>query len=104
MFPAFATASCIWSVYWGISPASCATETIKARVRRNRTKYAASSMRIDAAHVGIRRPSSQRRIGCSVTVMTSARKTGPMMSAMDLMPARVIVKAAAPSRSVRANG
>ena len=36
--------------------------------------------------------------------MTRARKTGPMMSAMDLIPARAIVKAAAPNRSVSANG
>ena len=32
--------------------------------------------------------------------MTRARKTGPTMSAMDLTPARAMVSAATPSRSV----
>jgi hypothetical protein len=44
------------------------------------------------------------RKGWSVTVMTRARKTGPMMSDIALAPARAIVRAAAPKRNVRANG
>ena len=60
-------------------------------------------MRIEAAHSGRRRRSSHKRIGCRVTVRTRARKTGPMMSPMDLAPARAIVNAATPSRSVGAN-
>ena len=53
-------------------------------------------MRRDVAHSGSRPRSSRRRIGCSVIVMTSAMKTGPTISAMDLTPARAIVRAATP--------
>ena len=62
-------------------------------------------MRSEAAQPGTRPcRSSHMRIGCKVTVITSARKTGPMMSLMDRTPANAIVNAAAPNKSVTANG
>jgi hypothetical protein len=38
VFPAFVTNAVSWSAYWGSSSASCATETIRARQRRNSTR------------------------------------------------------------------
>ena len=49
------------------------------------------------------RASSQMRIGCSVIVMTRARNTGPMMSAMDLAAASAMATAAMPIAAVIAN-
>ena len=76
---------------------------MRAKAKTESSRTALASMTKDAAHSGRRPRSSLRRIGCSVIVMTKAMKTGPTMSAMDLTPARAIVRAAIPNSKLAAN-